>query len=142
MVSFVLMIQGLEASSASFFNPVSDHNLKFSLAEPAPEPAAEPVEEPEKSEEKAAPTPKPAPTPAEAKSKPTPKPKGTPKAKTPKAKAAAPAPAAEGDGRVKRERKTVQHYEVEKPKEEEPIMMEGKGTKLRDIPNGEYILEN
>ena len=63
------------------------------------------------------------------------KPAPTPKAK--KTKPAAPT-SAEGEGRVKRERKTVQPFEVAKPKEEEPITMEGEGTKLRDIPNGTY----
>ena len=67
-------------------------------------------------------------------------PKPTPKAKTPKAKStpkskAAPAPNSEGDGRARRERKTVQPFQVAAPKEEEPIVMEGEGEKLRDIPN-------
>ena len=57
--------------------------------------------------------------------KPSPKPKAAPAA-------------AEGEGRARRERKTVQHFQVAAPKKDDaPVAFEGKGTKLRDIPNGE-----
>lgn len=57
----------------------------------------------------------------------------TPKAKKPAAPAALPA----GEGRVARERKAAQPvYQVEAKQEEEFVIKEGKGTKLRDIPNG------
>lgn len=60
-----------------------------------------------------------------------------PPAKKPTPKKAAPAAAPEGEGRARRERKTVQHFQVAAPKKDDgPVTFEGKGTKLRDIPNG------
>jgi hypothetical protein len=41
-----------------------------------------------------------------------------------------------GEGRVRRDRKQVEFFQVEAKKEEEFVIPEGKGTKLRDIPNG------
>lgn len=106
-------------------------DLKFAVVALHAEPPAE-VEEPKSTAKKAK-------TPA----KPTPpKPKSAEKAApASKAKPAAP-PADAGVGRAKRERKQVEIFQVEVKKEEEFVIPEGKGTKLRDIPNGRPLFCN
>lgn len=102
------------------------HVSSFAELEPAPRPDLE-TREPES-------TPPPPPAPL------APSMKNTPKKMTPKS-ADAPLPEAgpEESGRVRRERKKVEVFQAETKTEEEPVMMEGKGTKLRDIPNGAML---
>lgn len=64
------------------------------------------------------------------------------KKKAPASSVAAP-PTEEGGARSKRERKTVEFYDPlagKKQDEEEPMIKEGLGTKLREIPNAAFKL--